>query len=126
MVAIPLRPQTRQYMIALTNIAAFAVLALEQPDRLSGRRIDVAGDVLTGEDMARTLAEVTGREMRYFEVPKQVVRETMSDDLAIMFEYYDQQQPTVDLDSLRREFPEVGLLTFREWAQQQDWKRFMR
>ena len=124
-VAIALEPQTRQFMIAIPNIADFAVLALEHPERLEGRRIDIAGDVLTGEEVTRTLAEVTGREMRYFSVPKQVVRENMSDDLAVMFEYYDREQPTVDLDALRSEFPEVRLLTFRQWAEQQDWQRLL-
>jgi uncharacterized protein YbjT (DUF2867 family) len=118
--AIPITPQASQAMIAIQNIAEIAVLAIEQPERMSGRRIDIAGDALTGEDAARLIAEASGHEIHYFAVPIEAVRAD-SEDLAIMFEYYENKRPFVDIAALRADYPEVNWLTFEQWAGMQNW-----
>jgi uncharacterized protein YbjT (DUF2867 family) len=119
LIAVPLSPQVRQMQIAVSDIAAMAALVIEQPERLQGRR-DIAGDALTGEESANILSTITGRQIKYGPVPIEAVR-AQSEDLALMFEYFERETPSVDLEALRRDFPEAGWHTFEQWARAQNW-----
>jgi uncharacterized protein YbjT (DUF2867 family) len=85
-----------------------------------GRRFDIAGDELTGEEAAAILSKVTGREVHYEGFPPDVLR-AQSEDVALMFEWFDSTGYAADIHSLRRDFPEVTWHSFEEWARKQDW-----
>ena len=107
--------------IALSDIAAFTRVVLENREEFVGRRLDIASDELSGEEVAEVLTQVTGREIHYVELPLEQVRQVMGDDGARMFEWFDQVGYSADIEALRREHPEVGWHTFEEWAKEQDW-----
>ncbi|GAA4260560.1 NmrA/HSCARG family protein [Dactylosporangium darangshiense] len=111
------RPLT---LIPAADIGAFAALALREPGRFAGRRIDIASDERTPAEMAHILGEAVGRPIGHREVPLEYVRER-SADLAAMFAYFNTSGLDVDVAALRREHPEVGWHTFAEWAAAQDW-----
>ena len=104
----------------MADIGAFVAGVIERSDTVFGRRFDIAGDELTGEEAAATLSKVTGREVHYEEFPPHVLR-AQSEDLARMFEWFDSTGYAADIKSLRRDFPEVTWHTFEEWARKQDW-----
>jgi predicted ester cyclase len=93
---------------------------IERGDTVFGRRFDIAGDELTGEEAAAILSKVTGREVHYEGFPSDVLR-AQSEDMARMFEWFDSLGYAADIKSLRRDFPEVKWHTFEEWARKQDW-----
>jgi uncharacterized protein YbjT (DUF2867 family) len=107
--------------ITPSDIAAFTALVLEHPEEFVGRRVDIASDELSGEEVAKVLTRVTGREIHYVELPLEQVRQAMGEDGARMFEWFDQVGYSADIEGLRREHPEVGWHTFEEWAKEQDW-----
>ncbi len=107
--------------ITPSDIAAFTALVLEHPEEFVGRRVDIASDELSGEEVASVLTRVTGREIHYVELPLEQVRQAMGEDGARMFEWFDQVGYSADIEGLRREHPEVGWHTFEEWAKEQDW-----
>ena len=72
------------------------------------------------KEVAQGLSQVTGREVHYEGFPPEVIR-AQSEDLALMFEWFDRTGYTADIKSLRRDFPEVKWHTFEQWARQQDW-----
>ena len=88
---------------------------------LHGHRYDIAGDSLTGDEAAAILSKATERNIRYEGFPPDVVR-AQSEDLAIMYEWFDTTGYSVDIDRLKRDFPEVTWQDFETWALQQDWK----
>jgi hypothetical protein len=45
----------------------------------------------------------------------------MSEDMAIMYEWFEREGYTIDQAQLAREFPEVKWHTFAQWAKTQDW-----
>ena len=45
----------------------------------------------------------------------------MSEDSAIMFEWFDRVGYQVDLAALRRDYPEVKWHSFETWTKLQDW-----
>ena len=106
--------------IALSDIAAFTGVVLENREEFVGRRLDIASDELAGEEVAEVLTRVTGREIHYVELPLEQVRQAMGDDGARMFEWFDQVGYSADIEALRREHQEVGWHTFEDWAKEQD------
>ena len=116
--ALPANRSLQQ--IAVADIGAFVAAVIERGDAVFGRRFDIAGDELTGDEAAAILAKVTGREVRYEGFPSDVLR-SQSEDLARMFEWFDRTGYAAHIKSLRRDFPEVKWHTFEEWARKQDW-----
>jgi uncharacterized protein YbjT (DUF2867 family) len=107
--------------VALSDIAAFTAVVLENREEFEGRRVDIASDELSGEEVADVLTRVTGREIHFVELPIEQVRQAMGEDGARMFEWFDKVGYSADIAALRREHPEVGWHTFEEWAKEQDW-----
>src|SRR5918997_615087 len=106
--------------ITPSDIAAFTALVLEHPEEFVDRRVDIASDELSGEEVAEILSGVTGREIHYVELPLEQVRQAIGEDGARMFEWFDQVGYSADISALRREHPEVGWHTFEGWAKVQD------
>jgi uncharacterized protein YbjT (DUF2867 family) len=106
---------------ALSDIAAFTALVLENRDRFGGRRVDIASDELAGEKAAEILTRVTGREIHYVELSLEQVRQAMGEDGARMFEWFDQVGYSADIEALRRENGGIGWHTFEDWAKEQNW-----
>jgi uncharacterized protein YbjT (DUF2867 family) len=107
--------------IALSDIAAFTALVLENRKRFVDKRVDIASDELAGEEVAEVLTRVTGHEIGYVELPLEQVRQAMGEDGARMFEWFDRVGYSADIETLRSEHPEVGWHAFEEWAKEQDW-----
>jgi uncharacterized protein YbjT (DUF2867 family) len=123
--ATPLPPGRKLAQIAVADIAAAAVAALESPDRFAGRRFDLAGDEVSGEEAVGILSRVTGRTFSYFQVPMDMIRQGMGDDGVRMYEWFDRVGYTVDGAGLRRDFPAVSWHSFAAWARGQDWKAIL-
>jgi uncharacterized protein YbjT (DUF2867 family) len=120
--ATPLTPGRKLAQVALADIAAFAVLAIENPDRFAGKRHDIAGDDVSGNDAVAILSRVTEKKFSYFQVPTEMIKKIMGDEGAKMYEWFERVGYTIDLASLKREFPDVGWHSFEAWARKQDWK----
>jgi len=45
----------------------------------------------------------------------------MSEDMALMYEWFVADGYSVDIDGLTTEYPEVAWETFSQWAGRQDW-----
>jgi len=119
-------PPTRALaQVAVADIGAVAVRVLEDAGRFTGKRFDLAGDDLTGNDAMAILSRVTGRPFRYYQVPLDVVRERMGQDAVTMYEWFDRVGFAVDRAALRREFPDVAFHDFESWAKTQDWNALL-
>src|SRR2546421_213012 len=61
--ALPASRSLQQITVA--DIGAFVAAVIERSDTIFGRRFDIAGDELTGEEAAAILSKVTGREVHF-------------------------------------------------------------
>ena len=123
--ATPLPSTRRLAQVAVADIGAVAVRLLEDPGRFVGKRFDLGGDELTGDDVVAILSRVTGRPFTYFQVPLDVIRQRMGEDGAKMYEWFDRVGYTVDRAALSREFPDVAFHDFESWAKAQDWNTLL-
>ena len=115
-------PGTRPLQqISVADIGAFAAAVIERGEPIFGQRYDIAGDELTGDEAVAILSQATGREIRYEGFPPDVLR-AQSEDLALMYEWFDHTGYVADINGLHRDFPEVKWHDFRGWVGQQDWR----
>jgi len=119
-VALPLSPSRILQQIAVENIAEFSALALERRNSFIGKRIDIASDEITGEQAAKVLSNELGRKIRYEQVPMEQIRQA-SEDLAVMYEWFERIGTGVDIAALHKQYPEVNWLTFKDWVKSQNW-----
>lgn len=107
-----LRPEVPVQIIATDDIAAFAADAFDDPAAWAGRQVEIAGDELTGPQMAEAFARVSGVPTRYEYLPIERLR-AVREDLAIMFDWFDREGYRADLPELRRLRPD--LITLETW-----------
>lgn len=124
--AAALSPTRALAQVAVADIGAVAVRVLEDAGRFTGKRFDLAGDELTGNDAMAILSRVTGRTFSYYQVPLDVVRQRMGEDAVKMYEWFDRVGYAVDRAALRREFPEIAFHDFESWAKTQDWNALLK
>ncbi|GAB2730842.1 NmrA family NAD(P)-binding protein [Kitasatospora kifunensis] len=118
--ALPMPGESPLPLVAAADIGALAALALAQPERFAGRRIDLASQWRTPLQVAAAISAASGREIVHREVPLAVV-ESYSPDLATMFRYFQQVGLEVEVEELHRCYPEVGWHTMERWAAGRSW-----
>jgi uncharacterized protein YbjT (DUF2867 family) len=119
--ASALSPTRTLAQVAVPDIGAIAVRVLEESARFTGKRFDLAGDELTGNDAMSILSRVIGRSLTYYQVPLDVVRQRMGEDAVKMYEWFERVGFAVDRAALRREFPDVTFHDFESWTKTQNW-----
>ncbi len=109
--------------IAAEDIGKCAYGVFKAGDTYIGKKVGIAGEFLTGEEMAHALGDALGREVRYQEVTPEAYRGfgfPGADDLGNMFQvkrdFNDQFCAARDLDLSRKLNPD--LLTFSAWLEE--------
>lgn len=119
-VSLALRPETRLQLIATRDIGVFAAIAFGEPGRFTGRCLEIAGDDLTGPQIAQAFALASGLPARFQQVPSAQLR-AVDEELAKMFTWMDERAGSApDLAALRALHP--GLLTLPGWLDETGWK----
>ena len=119
-VAMAMPGTRRLQQIAVADIGAFATAIIERRETVFGRRFDIAGDELTGDEAAAILSKATGQTLRYEGFPPDFLR-AQSEDMALMFEWFISTGYAADRAGLRRDFPEIEWHDLEGWARKQDW-----
>jgi uncharacterized protein YbjT (DUF2867 family) len=106
--------------IAAEDIGKCALGVFKRRDEFVGKRIGLAGDALTGAQMAAALSKALGKEVRYNAVPPEVFRELGfpgAEDLGNMFQFYAEFESVLlasrDVRLSRSLNPE--LQSFEQW-----------
>ena len=118
--AAALPPTRVLQQITIDDIGAFVSALAERREQVFGKRFDIAGDELSGEQQVKILSEVLGRPITYRELPIAAIRQ-QSEDTALMFEWFDRTGYDAGIAALRRDFPEVGWHSYADWARGFDW-----
>lgn len=108
-----MRPDQHMQFIAVADIGRIAAEILAAPHRFAGRKIEIAGDALTGEELAAKLGKALGRPIAYQRFPDKVLAD--SPVLAGLAALVDDGRLAgrADLAALRTLCP--GLQTFDIW-----------
>lgn len=109
---------------SLNNIGAFVAALVERRDKVFGKRIDIAGDELTGEQTAAILSKASGHNIKYEGFDPETLRKE-SDDMATMYKWFNDIGYSVDIKKLHQDYPEVKWQSLKDWAKEQDWKTLL-
>jgi uncharacterized protein YbjT (DUF2867 family) len=113
---LPLPDGIKLQMIAVRDIGVIAAMALLDPESLPDT-IEIAGDELTGSEIAAAHGETSGMPARYEPLPVSVL--AGQDDLQAMFRWFAETPAyQADLDQVRRIHPDS--LTLRTWLDHHD------
>ncbi|MGO6678097.1 NmrA/HSCARG family protein [Rhizobium leguminosarum] len=118
--AAALPPARVLQQVTIDDIGAFVATLAERREQVFGKRFDIAGDELSGEQQAKILTEALGRPITYRELPITAIRQ-QSEDTALMFEWFDHTGYDANIAALRRDFPDVGWHSYADWAKGFNW-----
>ena len=111
--AMPLNPDTRLQMIAVDDIGEFAALAFQRPGHWKGRTIELAGDELSMTELADAFSRMSGKTVRYEQVPWDQFERFAGPDLTRMFRWLQEVGMHVDIGAVRQEH--TNLMSFDRW-----------
>jgi uncharacterized protein YbjT (DUF2867 family) len=125
----PLDPDKPLQQVAIEDIAAFALLAFQNPDRWLGRSVDLAGDELTLPQVAETIGRVIGRTVRYVQVGWDEFFAVIADATGLdldenfirMFTWFNDVGYQADISALRAAHP--GLLDLESFLRAEGWAK---
>ncbi|WP_036346718.1 NmrA/HSCARG family protein [Micromonospora sp. CNB394] len=112
-----LAPGKPLQMIASGDIGFFAAAAFDDPSTI-GAKIELAGDELTGDQIAETFQRHTGLPTRFEPVPMAELQR-QSEWQATAYGWLNRIGYQADIPALRRQFPE--LLTLAGWLARTGW-----
>ncbi|MFJ9641789.1 NmrA/HSCARG family protein [Streptomyces sp. NPDC004244] len=111
--SLALAPHTALQLIHPDDIGEIAADVFDAPAEYLGRTLEIAGDRLTGPQMAEAFARAAGRPVRFRSQPVEEVR-AYSEEMAVMFEWFDTTGFLADVPALRAARPHLA--TLDDWA----------
>lgn len=110
-----LRKESKLHMLAVEDIGFFAAEIFDHPDKYLGKKVDIAGDALTAEEMKQAIIEEIGMKPPSFKMPFFIFK-LLNAEMARQFKWNDQVRWKVDLEEVKAIHPE--LKDFRAWLRE--------
>lgn len=116
-----IQPDRPLHLITTKDMGRVAAYAMQHPAEYIGRAIELAGDVLTPQEMAEEFSRVQGKSVVHREIPPWIFLLLFRKQLFDLIQWYRKEGYRADVQYLREEeFP--GLLTtFREFLEETNW-----
>ena len=121
LLVFPMRPGKALQMIAVDDIATFAVLAFQNPRQYIGATFELAGDELTLPQAAAVFSRVLGRRVWFLPLPLFLARIFLGVEIAQMFRWLNERGYQVKIPALRALHP--GLMTLESWLRTTGWDK---
>lgn len=106
--------------VSVRNVGEFVAALIERREQVFGKRIDFAGDELTGNESAAVLAKASGHSIKYEGFDPEILRKE-NEDFAAMYKWFNDVGYSIEIKKLHEDFPEVKWQGLSDWAQEQDW-----
>lgn len=119
---LPLSPDRKIQMIALSDVGEFAAQAFLRPEEFLGEEVDLAGDALTMLSAAAMLSAALNRPIRYIRMPDESAELEMGRDLARMYRWFERHGTDIDIEALRDRYG-IPLTSFPEYLASADFVR---
>ena len=106
--------------LSLSNLGEFVTSVIEKREAVFGQRFDIAGDQVSGNEMADILTQATGQTITYESFPTDELRK-FDDDMAAMFDWLANIGYDVDRQKLHEKFSDVNWINYSTWAASTNW-----
>jgi uncharacterized protein YbjT (DUF2867 family) len=118
--ALPIEEEVTLQMIDVNDVGRAITRVVAAPDEFAGEGFDIAGDEHTLSEMALILSEVTGANVQPFSVPIEDAREEMGEEMAELFQWFNDEGYSVDIEHTERRFG-FEFTSFREYLENNGW-----
>ena len=105
--------------LGLSNAGPILATIFSNPKEYLGKAVKMAGDRITMSEYAAIISRVTGKTVKYNQVPVEVFANfpfPVAREMATMFEYYSIGHPEYNVELTRKINPNTQ--TFEQWAEQ--------
>lgn len=117
---LPLETEMSMQLLAVDDIGAFVTQIFNNPDQYIGKAVELAGDELTGTQMAEVLSKVLGKTITFKEIPVESLH-VISADYEMLYDWMNRRGYAADIEMLRKRLPQ--LKTFETWAEGIRWEK---
>lgn len=115
-----IQPNKPLHLLTTQDLGRVAAYIIQHPSRYLNTEIELAGDVLTPQQIAAEFSKVQGKKVIHQEVSPWLFWLLGRKELFKLIQWYRKEGYQADIDALRQEFP--GLLTtFPEFLEQTHW-----
>jgi uncharacterized protein YbjT (DUF2867 family) len=118
--ALPIEADVTLQMIDVDDVGRAIALVLAKPDEFAGEGFDLAGDEHTLPEMARILTDVTDVDVQPFTVPIEEARNEMGEEMAELFQWFNDEGYQVDIERLEQRFG-FEFTSFRAYLENNGW-----
>jgi len=115
----PLSPDTRHQHITVKDIGRFVAEAFDNPAEWLGVSLDIAGDESDQLETARIFSRVTGKDVKYVQVPWDEYEEQQGEEMTIMEKWFENTGYSVDVDDLRGNYP--WIVSLEQYLMENGW-----
>ena len=116
----PLESDMSMQFVAVDDIGEMVKVIFDHPETYLGKAIEIAGDELTGAQVAEILSKAVGKTVTYREIPVESLHE-ISADYEMMFDWMNRRGFAADIESLKEKLP--MLKTLETWAENIRWEK---
>lgn len=114
------QPDRPLHLITTKDMGRVAAYVMQHRSRYVGQAIELAGDVLTPQQMAAVFSKAQGQPVTYKEIPSWIFLLLFRKSLFDLIQWYRKKGYQADVPKLREEFP--GLLTtFDDFLKETNW-----
>lgn len=114
------QPDRPLHLVTTKDMGRVAAYVMKHRSEYVGKEIELAGDVLTPQQMAEAFSRAQGKPVVYKEIPPWIFLLLFRKSLFDLIQWYRKQGYQADVPALRKEFP--GLLTrFSEFLEETNW-----
>ncbi|MBX0325646.1 NmrA/HSCARG family protein [Halomicroarcula sp. F13] len=118
--ALPVEEDVTLQMIDVDDVGRATAQILADPNEFTGKGFDLAGDERSLSEMARILSEVTVADVQPYTVPIEDAREEMGDAMAELFQWFNDEGYSVDIEHMERRLG-FEFTSFREYLENNGW-----
>lgn len=119
--ALGLEPRVPLQMVDVADLGTTVADALGNPEEYVGETVALAGDELTLDAMAIRFGEAVDEDVSAVSVPNEKLRETLGDDYADMFAWFNRTGFDVDLAASRARH-DVSFSTLEGYLRANGWR----
>lgn len=117
-----LQPHVGLQLISTESIGLVAAAAFDRPEVFIGRQLEIAGDELTGPQMADVFGAVSGMNAYFEQKAIDEIEKAQGPDIAEMYRFFNHSGFRADIPALRALHPKLdGLESLSAWLRRIRW-----
>jgi uncharacterized protein YbjT (DUF2867 family) len=119
-----IKPEKRHQIIASDDIGAYVADAFSSPEKYMNQVIEIAGEEMTNDQIAKTMSDVFGHPIKSKSLPMFAAKIFMDKEVYLMYKWFNKVGFNVNIESNIKNFPSVKLTSLKEWLVNENWLRW--